>query len=400
MEPVGQQEFGQISQGNQAGSNISLTRVLVRKIINTILRQAVLCTAIFAALITCFLVPVDREYLSYFDIRTLLCLFTTLAVVSAFDRIHIFEFIGKKLVTTLGNLRRLVLGIVFLTFLSSMLLANDMALITFLPLGAIVLSFTGKEKYMTYLFILQNIAANLGGMITPFGNPQNLYLYSFYQIPVSEFFSIMFPSFLLALLLIAGGCLIIRPEPLQVKVSESYTQSRGRIILYSLLFLLSILIVFRVVSLLPGTIVVILTLLIADRKAFQKVNYPLLLTFCAFFVFAGNMARITAVQNFFEMLLQKNTFLFGILSCQFISNVPSAVLLSQFTTDYQSLLLAVNLGGLGTLIASLASLITFSEFRKNQPGHEKKYLFMFSAVNAAFLILLVLFEFLWKFTSA
>ncbi len=363
---------------------------------NKLLQQAVLCTAIFAAVITSIMVPVDAEYASYFDIRTLLCLFITLAVVGAYDRIHVFEYIGKKLVTSLGNLRNVTLGVVFLTFFASMLLANDMALITFLPLGAIVLKFTGKEKHMAYLFILQNIAANLGGMITPFGNPQNLYLYSFYQIPSDEFFLIMLLPFLVALLLIAGGCLLMKPEPLQLNVSLDTAPKKGRIILYSAIFLCSILIVFRIIPLFAGTIIVIAALLLADRKAFALVNYPLLLTFCAFFVFAGNMARIPAVEHFFEILLSKNTLLFGILSCQFISNVPSAVLLSRFTSDYKDLLLAVNLGGLGTLIASLASLITFSEFKKNQPSQGKKYFFLFTAVNFLFLVILTSAVMLFK----
>ena len=362
------------------------------KAISFLKKQAVLCIALFAMLITCILVPVDRTYLSYFDMRTLATLFCTLAVVAAFSHIHLFEVISKTIVIKLHTLRNATIGLVMITFIGSMLLANDMALLTFLPLGYFVLNSTNNKPAMAFVFIMQNIAANLGGMVTPFGNPQNLYLYSYFHIENAEFVKIMLPSFLTATLLILLICLFVKPTPLVLQKDEAYRLPLGRTLLYSVLFVSSILIVFRIIPYVAGTVVITIILLFCDRKSIKEVNYPLLATFCAFFVFSGNLARIPAVSAFFSGLLPMNTLLFGILSCQCISNVPSAVLLSHFTTDYHSLLPAVNIGGLGTLIASLASLITFSEYKKHNPGKTKHYLLLFSLINFGFMIVLYIVQ--------
>jgi len=355
--------------------------------------QTVLFVAICAMLVTCFLVPPDSEYPGYFNLRTLATLYCTLAVVAAFAHIHVFEIISKAIVINLHTLRNATIGLVLITFVGSMLLANDMALLTFLPLGYFVLSSTNNNKAMAFVFIMQNIAANLGGMVTPFGNPQNLYLYAYFHIDTVEFIQIMLPSFLAATALIFIICLFVKPEPLTLLNDNDYKLPKVRTVLYSVLFLCSILIVFRLFPFHWGTLLITLALLILDRKAILDVNYPLLGTFCAFFVFSGNLSRIPEVSNFFSALLPKNTLLFGILSCQMISNVPSAVLLSHFTTDYASLLPAVNLGGLGTLIASLASLITFTEYKKHNPDKVMKYILLFSLINFSFLIVLYLLQY-------
>ena len=269
-----------------------------------------------------------------------------------------------------------------------MIIANDMALITFLPLGFFALSVIKQEKYMAYLFILQNISANLGGMLTPFGNPQNLYLYTKFSIPTIEFMQIMAPPFVLAVALITVCCLIfVKPEPM-VMADEPAQLPVKRTVLYLALFALSIVIVFRGIPYWIGLIVIPAVLIFADRQALKAVDYPLLLTFVFFFVFSGNMARIDVVRQLFSMLLEKSTLLFSVLSCQVISNVPSAILLSQFTDNYKQLLLGVNIGGVGTLIASLASLITFREYTNHAPGKSKSYILLFSAFNFAFLIIL------------
>lgn len=200
----------------------------------------------------------------------------------------------------------------------------------------------------------------------------------------------MFPPFIVAITIIFLLCFLVKPTPLTIINDNNYKLNIKLTTIYSLLFLFSILIVFRIIPYQLGLLVVFISLLILDRKALKQVNYPLLLTFCAFFVFSGNIARIESVNSFFRNILPKNTLLFGIISCQLISNVPSAVLLSHFTTDYQSLLLAVNIGGCGTLIASLASLITFTEFRKHNPSETKSYLIKFTVLNYLFVIILYL----------
>ena len=242
---------------------------------------------------------------------------------------------------------------------------------------------------MAYLFVLQNISANLGGMLTPFGNPQNLYLYSCFHIPTGEFCGIMLPPFLIAVSLITVCCLFVKSEPLEIS-DEQIPMPKRRTAIYLALFALAIAIVFRGIPYWLGLIVIPAVLLVMDRKALRDVDHPLLLTFVFFFIFAGNMGRIEWVRNLFSGLLEKNTLIFSTLSCQVISNVPSAILLSQFTTNYRDLLIGVNIGGVGTLIASLASLITFREYTKHNPKGTGGYILLFSAFNFAFLIILLL----------
>lgn len=351
-------------------------------------KNAVMCIAFAAAVITGIFIPIDREYTGYFDYKTLTCLFCVLAVVCALKNIHFFYMLARKVVQLFKTARMSILALVYITFIGSMLIANDMALLTFLPLGYFVLTTTKKEKYMAFTFIMQNIAANLGGMLTPFGNPQNLYLYTKYEIPNGEFMAIMAPPFVLSVAIITICCILfVKPEPLDLP-DEKIVLNPEKTVLYLLLFALSIGIVFRGIPYWIGLVVIPLTLLFVDRKALKDVDYGLLFTFVFFFIFAGNMARIEAVRNLFSALLNKSTLLFSVLSCQVISNVPSAILLSQFTENYRELLEGVNIGGVGTLIASLASLITFREYVKHNPGKTGYYIRMFSLFNFSFLILL------------
>lgn len=364
---------------------------LFRAVPGFVKKNVVMVIAMLAAAITCFLVPPDRAYLDYFDVKTLTCLFCVLAVVCALKNINFFYMLAKKIVRVFRNARMSILALVYITFIGSMLIANDMALLTFLPLGLFVLTSTGKGKYMAFTFIMQNIAANLGGMLTPFGNPQNLYLYTKFEIPNLEFMGIMAPPFVLSVVLITVCCMIfVKPEPLELKDEPVYMPV-GRTAVYLLLFVLAIAIVFRGIPYWIGLVVIPVVLLFMDRKALKMVDYPLLLTFVFFFIFSGNMARIPAVRSLFSMLLGKSTLLFSVLSCQIISNVPSAILLSQFTDNYRELLLGVNIGGVGTLIASLASLITFREYTQQNKGKSRYYIVMFSAFNFAFLLILAAF---------
>ena len=371
--------------------------VIVKEVPRFCKKNVVLVIALLAALITTIIVPVDKNYIGYFDFKTLTCLFCVLAVVCALKNINFFYMLAEQIVKLFKNARFAILALVYITFIGSMLIANDMALLTFLPLGCFVLKTTGKKKYMAFTFIMQNIAANLGGMLTPFGNPQNLFLYSKFNIPTGEFMLTMLPTFVLSIAIITACCFIfVKKEPLELEGEEMHV-SKTRTAIYLVLFAYSIFIVFRFIPYWTGLIIIPTALLILDKKALKMVDYPLLLTFCAFFIFSGNMARIDAVKEVFQFLLEKSTLLFSIISCQFISNVPSAILLSQFTTDYKELLLGVNIGGVGTLIASLASLITLREFSKNNPGKTKKYILMFTAFNFGFLAVLTGFQYIVNF---
>ncbi len=351
-------------------------------------KNIVMLIALAAAVATSIIVPPDAEYLGYFDVKTLVCLFCVLAVVCALKNIRFFYMLSHKIVELFKNARMSVLALVYITFIGSMLIANDMALLTFLPLGFIVLNTTGKQKYMAFTFIMQNIAANLGGMLTPFGNPQNLYLYTKYQIPTGEFMAIMAPPFIISIALITLACIIfVKAEPLEIE-EEEIKLNPAKAVLYLALFALSIAIVFRGIPYWIGLVIIPAVLFFVDKKALRDVDYPLLLTFVFFFIFAGNMARIDIVRSLFSFLLEQNTLLFSVLSCQMISNVPSAILLSQFTDNYPALLVGVNIGGAGTLIASLASLITFREYIKHNPDKSGKYILLFSLFNFAMLIIL------------
>ncbi|MBQ8496593.1 MAG: citrate transporter [Clostridia bacterium] len=364
--------------------------------VRTFVRQnTVLAIALAVAFVTSIVIPPDAEYLGYFDPKTLTCLFCTLACICALRNIRFFVTLARRIIMLCKNAKLCVLTLVYITFIGSMFLANDMALLTFLPLGFMVLQSAKQEKYMAFTFVMQNIAANLGGMLTPFGNPQNLYIHSYFDIPTGEFMSIMALPFVVSIAVITLCCLIfVKKEPLTIE-NDDVTINRPRALIYLVLFALSIVIVFETVPYWVGLVIVPLVLMFLDRDALKKVDYPLLLTFCAFFIFAGNMARIPMVKELFSWLLEKNTLLVSAFSCQFISNVPSAVLLSQFTDNYRELLLGVNIGGAGTLIASLASLITFREYTKHYPEKTGKYIALFSVCNFGMLALLLGVESLW-----
>ncbi len=380
-----------ISAPHQKKHTFDLLKLLLtikKRAISFASKNIVLVIAATLAFASCLVVKPDAKYLGYFDFKTLSCLFCTLAVICALKNIRFFTITAQKIVTLTGNTRSLSLALVYITFIGSMFLANDMALLTFLPLGYLSLSATGKEKYMAPIFIIQNIAANLGGMLTPFGNPQNLYIYTKFNIPTMEFMGIMVLPFILSIVLFTIGCLFIPKESLTLKNNEEEKIQPKKTAFYLILFAMTILMVFRVIPYYICLPVIFIAIMATDKNALTKVDYPLLLTFVCFFLLAGNVSRIEIVNTFFSGLLEKNTLLTSIFSCQVISNVPSAILLSEFTENYRELLLGVNIGGVGTLISSLASLITFREYTSHVKGKTLQYIGLFSAINFGFLIIL------------
>lgn len=336
--------------------------------------------AVLAAAVTAVFVPPDSAYLGYYDVKTLSCLFCILAVVCALRGAGLFPLLAQRLVRAFHTARSAVTALVVVTLIGSMLLTNDTALLTFLPLSWFVLKGTGQTKHTALTFILQNCAANLGGMLTPFGNPQNLYLFNHYTIPNGEFLTIMLPPFLLSTALILACCLLIPRETLTVPAQETPVDKR-RCIVYGVLFCTAAAMVLRGIPYWLG--------LAAITAALLGVDWGLLVTFAAFFTFSGNMARIEPVRTLFRQLLAHGTMPVAALTSQVISNVPAAILLSQFTDDYPALLVGVNIGGAGTLVASLASLITFREYTKHVKGQTGRFLLLFSAVSFGFLAVLL-----------
>lgn len=351
-------------------------------------KNIVAVIAVVLAAVSVFIVPFDKAYLSYFDLNTLLLLFSTMLVIGAFKNIKAFTIAARSLIERLKNTRALVFGLVFITFIASVFLANDIALLTFLPLTLIVFKTCKKESYIAFTIILQTVAANLGGMIMPFGNPQSLYLYSHFNIPVGEFVKIMAPPFLFSIAVIAVICIFIKKEPAALNDSYDVKLNKPRVILYTVFAAIALLAVFRVIHYLIASAVIAVGILVIDRKAYAKVDYALMITFTAFFVFANNMARLDEVRNFVTFFTGKNVLLTGVVSCQFISNVPTAIFLSNFTNEYKSLLLATNIGGVGTLVASLASLISLKAFSQEFPKKTPRYILLFSIVNLSFLAVL------------
>lgn len=356
----------------------------------------VLTIALLFALITMVIVPPDLEYLDYIDFKTLCCLFSTLLVVCALKNIRFFTLIARKIVHSTPNLRICILALIYITFIGSLFIANDMALITFLPLGFFVLSDTGNTKYMPWVFVLQNISANLGGMLTPFGNPQNLYIYNNFDIPTLEFMKVMALPFLVSITMLTVCVFFFPKKKMEFTVDEGADKIEfkpKRTAIYLVLFAISIAMVFNIIPYYIALGIILVSMLFLDRKAILQVDYPLLFTFLMFFIFAGNMSRIGAVRELMARLLEFDVLIVSALSCQIISNVPTAVLLSQFVdkNGYVPLLLGVNIGGTGTIIASLASLITFSEFSRNAPKEKKRYMGIFTLLNVIFLAVLLVF---------
>ena len=375
--------------------------------------HAVLVVSAVAALATVPFVPPDAAYLGYFDLKTLACLFSILALVGALRNVGAFEAVARRAVARFSTCRSAVAALVAATLVVSMVATNDMALIMLLPLSAVALLKAGWERVLPFAFIMQNLAANLGGMILPFGNPQNLYLFERFAIPPADFLATMALPFAVSVLLIAVCCAVfVKPLPARIPsvpveadnastpaVSAQSSHRRARAALYAALLALVIASVFRLVPYPVALVAVIAALALLDRLALRATDFGLLLTFACFFVFAGNMARIPAVEAVLSQAMQQSALLVSAGASQIISNVPAAVLLSHFATDYHALLVGVNIGGAGTLVASLASLITLNHFRivrASFPGRpelarhtSRTFLAQFTLYNGVFLVILL-----------
>ena len=354
-------------------------------------REAVLCIAFLAAVISCFFVPPDGAYLQYIDLRTLALLYCLMVVVAGLRKAGSFTALAHFLCHRAGNLRLMSAVLVALCFFSSMLITNDVALLTFVPFAVVVLGMAKREKELVWVVVLQAVAANLGSMLTPVGNPQNLYLYSRYGMSGGEFFSATAPVWCLSLLLVLGCCLLMKKEPVRVFLGEKPILLRKLLLFYSALFLLCLLVVFRLIRWPVMLVLVLLLVGIFDRRTLLKADFLLLLTFVCFFIFAGNLARIDAVDRLLRHILTGRELFVGVLCSQVISNVPAALLLSGFTENARALLLGVNIGGLGTPVASLASLIALKLYSHAEGAKTGAFLWRFSLVN--FLLLAVLLAF-------
>lgn len=353
-------------------------------------REPVLLAASLAALVSCLLVPPDREYLSYFDLRTLSLLYCLMAVVSGLRQAGLFAHLAHVFCRKAASVRAMGLVLMLLCFFSAMLITNDVALLTFVPFAVVVLGMADRKADLIHIVVLQTVAANLGSMLTPVGNPQNLYLYSFYDVSFSDFLSVMFPFSALSLVLLTAACFLLSNEPLHLELGEDPGLRQGSLWFYLGLFALCLLSVIRVLEWPWMLALVAGLLLVFDRPGLARADFMLLLTFAAFFIFAGNLARVEAVAALIRQLLAGREYLTALLASQVISNVPAALLIADFTDQAQALLLGVNIGGLGTPIASLASLISMKLYANSDHARTGRYLLEFSVGNVLLLLLLSL----------
>ena len=357
----------------------------MKKIISFMKKETVLTIATLLAVVSAFFVKPDRQYIGYIDFRTLGILFGLMVIMQGFQRTGLFDQIGKSLLQKTGKLWQLILVLVMLCFFFSMLITNDVSLLTFVPFSILVLKKCGQEQAMIPTVILQTVAANLGSMLTPIGNPQNLYLFSAYNMNISDFFKTILPYALISLVMLVCCSLFSGKSPIVYNENREELNFDKRLIaMYIALFAIALLSVFRVLNYLILLAVVIVFVLIFDRKVLLKVDYSLLFTFIFLFVFIGNLGNISQINGWLSSVVNGNEVPVGVLASQVFSNVPATILLSGFTNNATDLMIGVNIGGLGTLIASMASLISFKFIQKENVSIAK-YFGLFTLFKVLFL---------------
>lgn len=373
--------------------NVSETRSLsMLKIKNILRNETVLFISLLAALFTALFVRPSIQYFSYIDFKVLVILFCLMAIVSGLKKIGVFGFLAQRMTAGSKKSKALRLSLILICFFSSMLITNDVALITFVPFAIIVLNITAQTNHMIYVIVMQTIAANLGSMLTPVGNPQNLYLYSFYNMQFAEFFKITIPITIAGLLIILLFSVIGKNENINVRFNGDETITNNKLlILYLFLFVLCLGTVFHFIDYKVTFLIVSTAVFLTDKSLFKNIDYGLLATFVCFFIFVGNLGNIQSVNIFISNIIEDKELIISVLLSQIFSNVPTSVLLSNFSGNYKALVIGTNIGGLGTLIASLASLISFKLYIKTNDCKPFKYILVFSIVNI--LILLMLFAF-------
>ncbi len=368
----------------------------ILQMISILKREKVLSIALVLGILSCFWIPPDRHYLEYIDLRVLGLLFCLMLLVKGFQNVGLADLLTVKLFGRVSSSRGMCRTLILLCFFSSMLITNDVALITFVPFAILALKRCGQEKLIIRTVVLQTMAANLGSMLTPIGNPQNLYLFSQSGMSLGTFLKTMAPLALVSLALLLAAVLFLPEEQVQIHTQPGAgSLPRKETAVYSLLFLLNLLVVFRILSWIPVTVITVLAVVIIGRRSLLgQVDYCLLLTFVGFFVFVGNLGRVPAVSRGIAQILEGREILVSALFSQIVSNVPAALLLSGFTDRFSLLLVGTNVGGLGTLIASMASLISYKQYAESEHAEKGTYIKVFTLYNAAGLAALLFFS-LW-----
>lgn len=353
---------------------------------NFIKKEIVLILSVSLAIITSF---ISSPKLSYIDFKVLILLFNLMVVVVAFKELKVLDSIAISLLRKCSTYTSISFALVFITFLASMVVTNDVALITFVPLSIVVAK--KSDINVLKIVILQTLAANLGSSFTPMGNPQNLFIYSFYNLDPSYFFKITAPLVILSVLFLSVIILKSKKFKLDLHLEDIEIENKGYVILFSILFAIILLSVFHIVDYRLAFIITLLTVLILNKKLLTQIDYSLLITFIGFFIFIGNISTMDSIRSFMVGILNspQSTFITSILSSQIISNVPATMLLSGFTNNFKELLLGVNIGGMGTLIASLASVISYKIYTNEFKDDSSTYLKYFTFYNVLGLIVTI-----------
>ena len=349
--------------------------------------EIVLILSFVLAVISAFFVTPNKEYFEHIDFRTLGLLFCLMAVMAGLNSMSVFKFIAERMLSKVKSISGLSLILGLLCFFLSMIITNDVALITFVPFTITALKLSGKTDKLIWVITIETVAANLGSMLTPIGNPQNLYLFSAFNMSMGDFLITILPYALLSLFLVIISCIVTGKGGISSDSTDNrYDFSKLHIIIFVTLFVISLLTVFRVIPCIVTVIITVIALVIFDRKTILKIDYSLLFTFVFLFIFIGNLGEIKPISEFLKSIVNGNEVIVGVVSSQVFSNVPAAILLSKFTENARYLLIGVNLGGLGTLIASMASLISF-KFIAKEKVNMSKYILTFTVVNIVFLIM-------------
>jgi Na+/H+ antiporter NhaD/arsenite permease-like protein len=370
----------------------------VKQIAKFVEKEIVLCISFLTALVSMAFVPIDHQYIHYIDYHTLMTLLSLMIIMAGLQELSVFTRIGLWILKKTHSVMSIAIVLVLLCFIFSMVITNDVALITFVPFTIEVLILAGLEKYLIRIIVLQTIAGNLGSMLTPIGNPQNLYLFSLSNLNLGSFMTLMLPYTLLSLFGLVFACILLtgKASPM-IEVRQD-----GRIMVtdqkkLAVCLLLLLLALTSVTHTIPGYIVLSVILVVValmDYRILCKPDYSLLLTFIFLFVFIGNIKRIPAINAWLYSIIHGHELLTAVLASQFISNVPAAILLSGFTDHMPALIIGSNLGGLGTIIASMASLISFKYYGAINHNNNTAYLGVFTVLNLIFLALLLLLFYL------
>lgn len=389
-----------------------------RWLLNLVKCETILIVATILAIISCFFVKPDAQYLSYVHTNTIAQLVGLMMVVCGFQRIGVFRSIGSRLLRHAKTERGLVIVLMSLTFFSSMFITNDVALVTFVPFALSVLVMANAEEHSILVITLMTIGANVGSMLTPIGNAHNLYLKALTKKSTGEFMGIMAPYTLTAALLMVAFAFVFfksrrvdefsglqgddieqnvlapshgKPKPDEIRLMGYGTGfSKWRVVVYSILFAICL---FGVAGWIPDwamILLIVIAFIICDRHVFRSLDWALPLTFIMFFIFIGNMRRVQGFTEIAQMWVGTHPMEVSVVSSQFISNVPTTILLSGFCNKWNQLIIGTNLGGMGTLIASMASLISYKGITNKYPHHKGRYLLMYTLVNILFLAVLII----------